>query len=352
MNFFNRQLYHNNIYDWIISLAIIVASIVLARAIFWLLSKLLKQFSKSLSADLGTQIINRIDTPVALGIVLIGFRLSIERLTFPRSIENYLQRGFVFMSALAITWLITRIVRAVIEHSFKQYWEKENSRMDEQMMQLTKRASVVILWMLGFVVGLNNAGFDVGALIAGLGIGGLALALAAQDTVKNIIGGLVVFIDKPFRVGDIIKVKEVEGTVVYTGIRSSRIRTAAGRVITIPNAQFGDNAIENITREPSRRVVTYLNLVQSTPIEKIDTALSILKEISDNSELLNSNESIYYLERFSQTSIDINFTYFIRKEQNIHLAQTEINKQILDRFRKQGIEFALPVQMVYQKNIQ
>ena len=119
MNFFNRQLYHNNIYDWIISLTIIVASIVLARVIFWLLSKLLKHFSKSLSADLGAQIINRIDTPVALGIVLIGFRFSIERLTFPRSIENYLQRGFVFMSALAITWLITRIVRAIIEHSFK-----------------------------------------------------------------------------------------------------------------------------------------------------------------------------------------------------------------------------------------
>ncbi|MFN8286950.1 MAG: mechanosensitive ion channel family protein [Chitinophagales bacterium] len=349
MNFLNKPLYHNSIYDWAISIAIIAGAIILARGIYWLLSQLLKKFTKTLSADLGTQIIDRIDTPVALGIVLIGFRLSIERLTFPRSIENYLQRGFVFMSALAITWLITRIVRAIIEQSFKQYWEKENSRMDEQMLQLSKRASVVILWMLGFVVGLNNAGFDVGALIAGLGIGGLALALAAQDTVKNIIGGLVVFIDKPFRVGDIIKIKDIEGTVVYTGIRSSRIRTAAGRVITIPNAQFSDNAIENISREPSRRVVTNLSLAPETSTDKIDTAVAILKDIADNSEMLNSNDSIYFVERISPASIDISFIYFIRKDQNIHSSQTEINKLILSRFRKEGIEFALPVLPAYQK---
>lgn len=348
MNFLDRHIYHNSIYDWAISAGIILATILLARVIYWLVSRLLKLFTGN-AAQLANQIINRVDTPVALGIVLLGFRFSIERLSFPRSIDNYLQRGFVFMSALAITWLLTRIARAIIENSFKQYWQKDESRLDEQMLHLTKRSAVIILWLVGIVVGLNNAGFDVGALIAGLGIGGLALALAAQDTVKNIIGGLVVFIDKPFRVGDIIKIKDIEGTIVYTGIRSSRIRTYAGRVITIPNAQFTDNAIENISREPSRRITTYLSLVYETPVEKIEEALAILRDICNKSENVNGSECVYFLERFSPSSVDINFIYFIRKGAGIPDTQTEVNKQVLERFRLAGIEFAYPTQVVHQK---
>src|SRR5690606_15268118 len=97
-------------------------------------------------------------------------------------------------------------------------------------------------------------GFDVGALIAGLGIGGLALALAAQDTVKNIFGGMMMFLDRPFRIGDTIIIDKYEGKVEYIGIRSTRIRLASGRLVIIPNAHFTDKAIENISIEPARRI--------------------------------------------------------------------------------------------------
>lgn len=349
LKFLQYRLYHNSLYEWLIALVIIGVSIVLARIIFWLVSKVLHQYAKRTKTTIDDLLIKRIDTPVAMGIVLIGFRLGIEQLTFSRPIENYLQRGFVFMSALVITWLTTRVVRALIEYYFKTNNDHDSQRLDEQMMQVIKRASVIVIWSLGIVVGLNNAGFDVGALIAGLGIGGLAIALAAQDTVKNIIGGLIVFIDKPFRLGDIVRIKDIEGAVVYMGIRSSRIRTAAGRLITIPNAQFTDSAIENISGEPSKRVVTYLSLIYETPQEKIDEAIQILKNIVEESESVNHYDCIIYLEKFSSSSIDINFTYFIKKQYDIHSAQTEINKAVLHRFRLADIQFAYPTQTIIER---
>lgn len=347
--FLQHEVYHNTVMNWMIALGILTLSVILARLFYLLISWLIHQFTKRTATELDDMILKRIDTPVALGVVIVGFRLAIEQLTFSRPIENYLQRGFVFMSAIAITWLLTRIVRAGIEFYFKQNNDVSIGKLDQQMMMLATRASVITLWSLGIVVGLNNAGFDVGALIAGLGIGGLALALAAQDTVKNIIGGLIIFIDKPFHLGDVIRIKEIEGAVTYTGIRSTRIRTGAGRLVTIPNAQFSDNAIENITMEPSKRVVTYLSLTYETPTEKIDEAITILRSIVEASNDVNAYESNIFLEKFSQSSIDINFTYFIKKGSDIHTAQTDINKQILSRFKTAGIDFAYPTQTVYEK---
>ena len=292
MNIFHQQFYHNTIQQWFTAAAILLASVLLARGIYWLVSLILRRFTKQTESELDDLIIARIDAPVALGIVLIGFRLAIEQLTLSRPIENYLQRAFVLMSALTITWLLTRVVRASIEYYFKQYWDRENATVDEQMMMLGKRVSVVVLWSLGAIVGLNNAGFDVGALIAGLGIGGLALALAAQDTVKNIIGGMVIFIDKPFRFGDFVKIKEVEGMVVYVGIRSTRIRNGAGRLVTIPNSQFTDSQIENISSEPSRRVVSYLQLEQDSSAEKIEVAVKILRDIVTESPNVNEKDCL------------------------------------------------------------
>jgi len=356
MNLFSSILQHkfykNTVEDWLIAIAIIILTIVFARLIYWFFSKLLLQITKHTSTGVDDTILKKIDTPIVLGIILIGFRFAIEELTFSRPIENYLQRGFVFATALTITWLLTRIVRTFIEQYFKTHGTKERNALDAQMVSLAKRASVVVLWFIGITLGLNNAGFDVGALIAGLGIGGLALALAAQDTVKNIIGGLIVFLDKPFYVGDNVKIKDMEGTVIYTGMRSTRIRTPAGRVITIPNAQFTDNPIENITLEPSKRIVTYLGLPYETPTEKVREAIAILRNIAQTTEAINLQAPIIFLERFNNSSIDINFTYFIRKNSPIPDTQTEVNMQILQRFTVAGLAFAYPTQTSYEVHVE
>lgn len=352
LDFLQKKFYKNTVEDWLLAFGIIVLTIVFARLIYWLFSKALKAITKNTETEVDDIVLTQVDTPVILGIILIGFRFAIEQLTFSRAVENYLQRGFVFATALAITWFVARVINVIVEQYFKKQAGSDNTPLDGQMTGLAKRASVVIIWLLGVVVGLNNAGFDVGALIAGLGIGGIALALAAQDTVKNIIGGIIVFLDKPFHLGDLVKVNGVEGHVVYIGIRSTRIRTLMGRLVTLPNAQFTDNPIENITQEPSRRVQVYLGLVYDTPVDKIQEAISILRDIAAKTESINLQEPVVFLERFSASSLDINFIYFIRKDGSIPDAQTEVNLQIVKRFGDAGLEFAFPTQTSYEVKVE
>jgi MscS family membrane protein len=212
---------------------------------------------------------------------------------------------------------------------------------------MIERGIRILVWSIGIIVALNNAGFDVGALIAGLGIGGLAVALAAQDTVKNIFGGIMIFIDKPFRIGDRILIENYDGFVEYIGVRSTRMRTLSGRLVTIPNAHFTDRPIENITIEPARRIDLVVGLTYNTPPEKIDLAISIMKEISKGNPNIINEQTFVFFETFNASSLDIKFVYYIHKSSDIFEAQTSVNREILKRFNENGLEFAFPTRTVY-----
>ena len=106
------------------------------------------------------------------------------------------------------------------------------------------------------------------------------MAFAAQDTIKNIFGGIMVFLDKPFKMKDRIKVNGWDGEVEEIGVRSTRLRTLEGRLVTIPNGQFSDNAVENVTLEPNRKVKISLGLTYETSHENMEKAMGLLQEIA------------------------------------------------------------------------
>jgi MscS family membrane protein len=349
--FLGKKFLYNTWEDWILALIIIVVTIAIARLAYLVFSRVMKMFTGKTENKLDDVLVEKLETPAVFCIILIGFNVAMEYLHFTPTADKYIHRAFVFLTALSLTWLLIRIVYSVIEEYLKPQMRREEHGMNEQMVMLIERGAGLILWTLGIVVGLNNAGFDVGALIAGLGIGGLALALAAQDTVKNIFGGMMVFLDKPFKLGDRIKIGSLDGFVEYIGIRSTRIKNQEGRIVTIPNAQFSDSPIENITIEPSRKVVTVLGLVYSTTAEQMEQAMNILRDISEKSGKVNHWESTISFEKFSPSSLDIQFVYFIKKTEDIPKAQTEINLQILKRFKEAGLDFAYPTQTVYQKQL-
>ena len=213
-------------------------------------------------------------------LIIIGFYWGFQRLSFGEGVDNFFNHVFIIIIALNVTWLFVRVVDSLIEEYVVPVVSRSESDLDDQLMPVIRKTIKATLWALGVIIGLNNAGFDVAALIAGLGIGGLALALAAQDTVKNIFGGLMVFIDKPFKITDRIKVDGWDGTVEEIGVRSTRIRTLEGRLVTMPNGQFSDNAVENVTLEPSRKVVVNLGLTYETSPDNMEKAIQMLKDIA------------------------------------------------------------------------
>jgi MscS family membrane protein len=229
--------------------------------------------------------------------------------------------------------------------------DKTESEFDDQLIPVVRKGLRAIIWIVGIIVGLDNIGFDITAMIAGLGVGGLALALAAQDSVKNLFAGIMIFLDKPFRMKDRIQVGGFDGIVEEVGLRSTRIRTLDGRIVTIPNSSFTDNSVLNVTSQPAMKVKLNLGLTYDTDENGMQRGIDILKEIiSDNPDIVTDNYSVGFKD-FGDFSLGILFIYYVKPDAHWLDAPSTINMEILKRFNAEGLEFAFPTQTIYKKEI-
>ena len=346
--FLSKEFYGNDIKQWAISLGILLGAVVLAKLLYILIGKYVKKITAKTKSNLDDLLVDKLEEPVVYGVAILGFYWGFNRLHFGESVDNFFVHLFTIVFTLNITWLVVRTLDAMIEEYLMPIVSKSESDLDDQLMPIVRKIVKVILWSLGIIIGLNNAGFDVAALIAGLGIGGLALALAAQDTVKNIFGGIMIYLDKPFKIQDRINISGHDGVVEEVGIRSTRLRTLEGRQVTIPNARFSENAVENITREPSRKIVLNLGLTYETTPDKMELAMKLLKDIAANQEGVDENVLISF-NTWGDFSMGILFVYYIVPPADILNTQTAINMAILRQFNENGLDFAYPTQTIYKK---
>lgn len=349
-NFFSYQFYHNTIQDWAISLLIILAAVVIGKIAYWFFGNIAKKLTEKTESRIDDIIIDMIEEPIVLAITIFGLWYGLQRLDFTEFWYIWMGKIYHILITINITWLIARLLDAIIVEYIVPLAEKTESTLDDQIMPIVRKGIRSIIWILGVIVALNNAGYDVGALIAGLGIGGLALAMAAKDSVSNIFGGIMIFTDKPFKVGDRIKIGGFDGTITEVGIRTSRMKTLEGRLVTIPNSQFTGNMVENVSAEPSRKVVLNLGLTYSMTHEQLELGIELLKQIASTNSNLEPNPIIGF-DSFGDFSLGLLFVYYIKKEADIIGTQTQVNLEILKQFNANDLEMAFPTQTVYHQNI-
>lgn len=342
----NTEYYGNTPTDWLIAFGIIFISVIAARLIYWLFSRVVRIFTAKSKTKLDDIIVDMLEEPAIYMVVVIGIWFGITSLTLPEGLISTIGRGYQVIVALIVGWLLSRLFSAICREYLFPLAEKSENDLDDLLVPVITKGVNMMIWALAIVIGLNNAGYDVAALIAGLGIGGLALAMAAKDTVANIFGGFTIFTDKPFHIGDRIVIGGYDGFVQEIGIRSTRLKTLSGRIVTIPNSTFADSPVENITWEPSRKVKIDLGLTYDTSPENMEKAMDILKDIVSQNERTEEN-SIVSFSGFGDFSMNVMFIYYISRGQDIAGTQSEINMAILTRFNKAGLEFAFPTQTLY-----
>lgn len=344
--FLSYQIGRNALWDWFQSLALLLLGIVLARLLYRMFGGFLRRLTGRTKTRLDDILVDKLEEPLTLAVVIIFSWWAIDRLEFAEGFQTFLNHVFHILIAIDVTWLLVRIVDAAITEYIVPVVEKSESVLDDQMLPILRKGLRGILWIIGITVGLNNAGYDVGALLAGVGIGGIAMAMAAKDFVANIFGGITVFLDKPFTLGDRIKINGYDGFVQEIGIRSTRIKTLAGRIITIPNYKFTDSEIENVTSEPTRRVIAMLGLTYDTTPAQMQQAIDILAAIVSTTQEIEDKHFATF-ESFGDFSLNIQFIYYISREDDIMTAPTVVNLQILERFNAAGLDFAFPTQTIY-----
>ena len=346
--FLAKEFYHNTIGNWFITLLIILGAVIVGKLLYLFFGRVVKKITAKTKTKIDDIIVDMVEEPVVLAITIAGLWYGLNRLEFTEWWYQWMGKVYHILIAINITWFIARLVDAIIEEYVIPLTEKTESDLDDQILPIVKKGLRSIIWILGVIVALNNAGYDVGALIAGLGIGGLALAMAAKDSVSNIFGGVMVFTDKPFKVGDRVKINGFDGIIEEIGIRTSRMRTLEGRLVTIPNSQFTGNMVENVTAEPTRKVVMNIGLIYDTTAAQMQQAIDLLKEIAGANENVEDNYLTSF-NSFGDFSLGILFIYYIKKEGDILNTQTEMNLEILKKFNENGLEMAFPTQTIYTK---
>jgi len=346
MDFLSKESYGNTILKLITSVVIIVFSIVLSRIIYMFVSRVLRKRAEKNRGKLDEIIVNSIEKPLVFGIIIAGFWYGAMQLVLPENLKMIIEKLYYILIVFNVTWFIIKILDSVIQEYLEPVFQKSENNLNGEMIPVLRNSVKTGVWIISGMIALKNAGYDVGALLAGLGIGGLAFALAAQDTISNLFGGVTVFTDRPFKIGDRIRVTGIDGFVKEIGIRSSRLQTLEGRIITLPNSIFAKNPIENISSEPTRKVILNLGVEYSTTKEEIEKAMKIMKDIV-YSEVGTENECVVFFTNFGPYSLDLQLVYYIKRDADIADTQSRINLEILSKFNEEKIVFAYPTQTLF-----
>ena len=350
MKYLSKEIFGNPIENWLIAIGILVGSFVFVKILYWVFSNIFQKITSKTTNSLDDTLLRTLQKPITFLVIVSAYFYSVKFLHFSLNTESILLNIAYIFIALGITSIISRIIDAVISEVILPISEKSETSFDNHLIPVIQKAVRAIIWSLGVVVGLDNIGFDITAMIAGLGIGGLALALAAQDSVKNIFAGIMIFLDKPFKIKDRIKIDGHDGVVEEVGLRSTRIRTLEGRIVTIPNCTFTDNSVINVTSQPALKVKINLGLTYDTNEDDMQKAINILQDIVKNQDAITDDYAAGF-NGFGDFSLNILFMYYVRPESHWLNTQTLVNKEVLKRFNEEGLEFAFPTQTIYKKEI-
>ncbi|MBN2687744.1 MAG: mechanosensitive ion channel family protein [Deltaproteobacteria bacterium] len=288
--------------------------------------------------------------PMRILLIAIAVYALQEILVLPEAADGFAETIVSILATIAIVIFLYRLLD-VVEHELTKFVSREDNEFDLNLVQMVRVVAKVLIVVFGFIYLLKAAtGKPMTTLMAGLGIGGLAVALAAQDTLKNLFGSFMLMIDKPFIVGDWVHIEGEHAIVEEIGLRSTRIRTFAGHVITIPNEKVAAMSIENVQLRPFIRRRADITVTYDTPPDKVEKAVALIKDIlRDRPELDPERPPKVYFSDFNDTSLNILMVYWFKKNDywsSIEFNET-VNFQIMRAFEKEGIEFAFPTTTTY-----
>lgn len=335
----------------LISLGILVLFIVISKILTNYLLKLVFKFTSKTKSEIDDDILKAFKKPLKWFFVILGVYLAIlnisDNLNFNELATKFFRSSIIILIALGLYYL---------EGTYSILHDRMKSKFNFEANKILKPFLSKILRFITIVIALGMVAmefeYDVSGFLAGLGLGGLAFALAAQDTLANVFGGIVIIIDKPFDIGDWITTSDVEGTVEDINFRSTRIRTFAKALVTVPNSKLVDQPIVNNSRRGIRRISFKLGLRYDTPVAKIRSSIDKIYDMLKNHPKVDKNTIFVKFDEFNDSSLDV-FIYFFTStsvwEEYLEIKQ-DVNFRILEILENEGVGIAFPSKSLYFEN--
>jgi MscS family membrane protein len=344
------QIVHNEVWRLVVFFGVVLMSLVIGK---------LARISLSRRADREDQkrdwlavLLRAFRRPAMLVSLVFAFWLirNGHVLILPDAAKHVFDLIFQVLRALAVGFTFY-CMTALIDFGLSKFASRTDTKVDDLLVPLVgKSFRVVILVLVVSQIVMDISNKPLTSVLAGLGVGGLAVALAAQDTIRNFFGSLVIVGDKPFEIGDRIEIDGHDGVVETVGFRSTKVRRLDGHLVTIPNSGIIDKAVRNISARPYIKRVANITVTYDTTPEKLQKAIDIIKDILRDHEGMDAEfPPRVYFSDFNDWALNIMVIYWYHPpEYWDYLAFSErINFEILQRFNAEGIEFAFPSQSLY-----
>ncbi len=335
---------------YINALLSIVAFIILARIVDLLIDKVLRRFATFTKSDLDDKIIGLIHRPIYYSIIIVGISLAIIYLKPAEKLVFY-SNGILY-SVIAIIWIITaiKISNAVIEDSVHRI--ADVTGLGKEIIPLIENFSKIVIIVIGLMVILSIWKINITPVLASAGIAGVAVAIAAKDTLANFFGGLSLFVDKPFKLGDFIVVDEkLKGEVVDIGIRSTRIKTPDDILITIPNSILVSSKIINESApSPKIRLRLPVTVAYGSDIELVERA--VMEILNTNPDVLKEPAPRLLFMSFGDSALNLEIFFWIADPFLRFKVTDSINREIYKKFNEKGIKIPFPQREVYVHKVE
>ncbi len=361
INFLSHTFLGNTLESYLWFFGILFFGIILKNFLTKLLTRcvygIFKRYGKTVGVETFIRLMNR---PLQLFIMTLIVYMAFNQLSFPVEWQVGPQHKFglrlvlfrIFEGVLifSIIWMAVRAIDFIGMIFMARAGRTEN-RSDDQLVPFAKEAIKVIVAAIGFLILIGIVfNLDVVSLVTGLGIGGLAFALAAKETLENLLGSFTIFLDKPFIVGDSVKVGNVEGKVESIGFRSTRIRAIDRMIVIVPNKKMTDAELINDTERASRRASFTISLSNQATEEQMRTIIKEIRKRLNNFTLVEPNPTVRF-KQVGTSSFDIMVAFFVLSpdmDEYLELME-EVNFEVLKIIKANDVAFATPTSTVYYK---
>ncbi|MFD2246035.1 mechanosensitive ion channel family protein [Pontibacter ruber] len=344
-----RVYFHNTVQDYLIAIGIILLGSLLITLFRRSVLTRLRKWTENTHTKFDNFVVSsfaRFGIPVLHFIVIY---IGINYLTLTPTAT----RVVTIAATVAITFMVIRFVTSTLVLLIRSYFKRKyNDKSHLNEMGAISLIINIVVWGLGLGFLFDNMGYDLTAIIAGLGIGGIAVALAAQNILGDLFNYFVIFLDRPFEVGDSIAVGDKNGTIEHIGVKTTRLRSLTGEQLIISNSDLTSSRIHNYKRLERRRVEFTLGVAYETSMENLKAIPDLLKKIITEQEQVAFDRA--HFASYGDSTLDFVVVYnALTSDYNTHMdIKQAINLRIFQEFQQRGIEFAYPTRKLFVVNEQ
>ena len=347
LGLFNVGSSGNTATHYAIFALILVGAILLRRFVTTIIFNRLKRLAAKTETTLDDKLFPALEGPVTTFVMVTGIFAAVKVLKLSETADRTIGYGSTVAFSLVVFWGLLRAFGAVLDHMHEVAREKQMGVA--AFMPWIKKTLVAIFVVIGVLITVQSLGFNVSTILSGLGIGGLAFALAAQDTIANLFGSVVVAIDQPFKVGETVRIGANTGLVEDIGLRSTKIRLIDKSLVILPNKLVSSEAIVNLSRFTQRRVEQVIGLTYDTRPDQMEAIVEEVRQIILAEPTVDVTSVMVFFRDFSASSLDLWIVYLTTGDdfqEGLALRQ-RVNLAIMRAVAARGLSFAFPTQTMH-----